>query len=56
MNKILREAFVDLHSQDLMGDLRAQLEAAHPDIEFPPLPAVGELELRDVLQAPYFFS
>jgi hypothetical protein len=56
LNVMLRDAFVELHSRPLLEDLLAQMQAAHPDIEFPPLPARGALDLEKVRQSTYFFS
>lgn len=56
LGEMLRDAFVELHSRPLLEDLLAQLQAAHPDITFPPLPARGKLELEKVRQSTYFFS
>ena len=56
LNRMLRDAFVELHSRPLLEDLVAQMRAAHPDISFPPLPARGKLDLEKVRQSTYFFS
>ncbi len=56
MNALLREKFVELHSQPLLEQLLAEFKAAHPDVEFPPLPPMGDLDLEQVRQADYFFS
>lgn len=42
--------------QPLLETLLEELQQTHPDIQFPPLPARGELNLEDVKQAAYFFS
>jgi len=56
MNDILRDKFIELHSQPLLENLLAELQAEHPDIDFPPLPPRGELSLGDIREATYFFS
>jgi len=56
MNVALREAFVDLHSQPLLHQLLAQLQQDHPEIDFPPVPPRGDLDISLVLQSPYFFQ
>jgi DNA-directed RNA polymerase len=56
MNGVLREKFIDLHSQPLLENLLEELQQAHPDIVFPPLPPRGDLNLEDIKQAKYFFS
>jgi DNA-directed RNA polymerase len=35
--------------------LKEQREA-HPDLELPDLPEMGELDIRQVLSSPYFFA
>jgi len=56
MNHVLREKFIDLHSQPLLEDLLEELKKEHPDLEFPPLPPRGALNLEDIKNAKYFFS
>ena len=56
MNAMLREKFIELHSQPLLERLLEELQAEHPDIHFPPLPPRGDLNLEDIRQAIYFFS
>ena len=56
MNAMLREKFIELHSQPLLERLLEELQAEHPDIHFPPLPPRGDLNLDDIHQATYFFS
>lgn len=56
MARLLRREFVDLHSQPLLHHLRAQWLAANPEIDLPPVPSRGDLDLRVVLGSPYFFS
>lgn len=56
MNAMLREKFIELHSQPLLERLLEELQAEHPDIHFPPLPPRGDLNLEDIRQATYFFS
>jgi len=53
---ILREAFIDLHSQPLLEDLAADFRAAHPALAFSPVPARGELDLDGVRESKYFFA
>lgn len=58
MNRLLREEFVALHAggRDLLADLVAELEAAHPGIKLPPLPPRGQLDVSRVRRSRYFFS
>jgi len=55
-SEILREKFVELHSQPLLEDLRDQFVTNYPTLDFPPVPERGSLDLRLVLQSPYFFQ
>lgn len=56
MNHILRRTFVDLHSQPLLDDLLAHFKRTYPGIEFPPVPPKGDLDLKEILNSPYFFQ
>jgi DNA-directed RNA polymerase len=41
---------------DVLEDLLAQFQAAHPDIRFPPVPKRGQLNVARVKLSRYFFS
>ncbi|EFC38178.1 predicted protein [Naegleria gruberi] len=56
MNTIIREQFINLHSQPLLEELNATFTNLYPQIQFPPLPKKGSLDLTRVLDAPYFFD
>jgi len=56
MNEILRETFVDLYSQPLLQTLRNDLKSRYPLIDFPPVPATGDLDLHKVKDSRYFFQ
>lgn len=56
MNRILRDKFVELHSQPLLEDLLYDLRKAYPDADFPELPPRGDLDLDKVKESIYFFS
>ena len=59
LNRVLREAFVDLHSRPLLQQLREGLIWRYPDIdpsEFPEIPPLGDLDLEQVLESDYFFN
>ena len=59
LNRVLREAFVDLHSRPLLEQLREELISRNPDVDpsaFPPIPSVGDLDLQEVLKSDYFFN
>jgi len=56
MNDALREVFVELYSQPLLERLKESWEQRYPDLEFPPLPERGDLDLDEVKRAKYFFQ
>ena len=55
MSKIIRECFVELYSGPVLDDLRESLVMRYPDIDFPPVPKGGELNLEEVMDSDYFF-
>lgn len=57
MNTILREQFVNLHSQPLLERLRAWFTKRYgkENVEFPPVPEKGPLDLEQVKKSFYFF-
>ena len=40
MNEVLRDKFVELHSQPLLDMLLEDFQALYPDLEFPPVPSL----------------
>lgn len=64
MNRILREEFVRLHTEeDLLGELHRQLREQFSGrngkpgpLDFPPVPARGKLSVGRVKASRYFFS
>mmetsp|Transcript_31702 Transcript_31702/g.62804 ORF Transcript_31702/g.62804 Transcript_31702/m.62804 type:complete len:178 (+) Transcript_31702:2-535(+) len=56
MNVVLRECFFDLYNRPILEELKTTWELRYPDVELPPLPAKGELDLHEILDAPYFFQ
>ena len=56
MNEALRDCFVDLYSRPLLADLKESWELRYPEIEFPELPELGDLDLNEVKSATYFFQ
>lgn len=56
MNKILREEFVDLHSQPLLEDLSRGFKLRFPNIKFRQLPKRGNFNLDSILHSKYFFA
>lgn len=56
MNIQLRKAFVEMHREPLLNDLRESLAVRFPHIKFDPLPPLGDLDLDNVLNSTYFFN
>ncbi len=56
MDTIIREEFVALHQRPLLDDLLAEWRRIYPGIDFPEPPPRGDFDIRQVLNARYFFS
>ncbi|KAK9101747.1 hypothetical protein Sjap_019001 [Stephania japonica] len=56
MNQILREKFVELYDTPILENLLESFETSFPTLKFPALPHRGDLDLRVVLESPYFFN
>ncbi|CAM8942508.1 unnamed protein product [Rhodiola kirilowii] len=56
MNRILREKFVELYEMPILENLLESFQKAYPTLTFPSLPERGNLDLRQVLDSPYFFN
>ena len=53
---ILRETFVEIYSVDRLAEIADYVRAYAPHVELPDLPARGEFDIEEVLNAPFFFS
>ena len=58
MNVVLREQFYELHSQPLMEELLNEFKRSYKEhaADFPSIPKVGEFDLKQIFDAPYFFN
>jgi len=56
MNVVLRQKFIELHSEPILERLLDYFKKNYPDCTFPPVPPRGELDLNKVLESPYFFN
>ena len=56
LNRILREEFVLIYSEPVLQNFLDQQRQAHPGIELPDPPTIGDLDIRQVLESPYFFA
>jgi DNA-directed RNA polymerase len=51
-----REQFVEMHEAGLVNKLAIEWAERYPKCSFPELPAMGNLNLREVMNSEYFFS
>ncbi|KAL0538820.1 hypothetical protein IC582_022979 [Cucumis melo] len=56
MNRILRQKFVELYEAPILENLLKEFKKSFPNTKFPPLPAGGDFDLKEVLKSPYFFN
>ena len=56
MNNVLREQFVNLHSQPLLDDLLKGFRSQFPSIKFREIPQRGNFDLSGVIKSKYFFA
>jgi DNA-directed RNA polymerase len=56
MNQVLREQFVRVHTEFTLAKFAEQIRQQAPDIPIPDPPAVGTLDLAEVLRSEHFFS
>ncbi len=56
LNTAIRQTFVELHRDyDILGNFKETHEELY-DIELPPVPPIGGLDIEQVLKSPYFFA
>ena len=55
MSDHIRDCFIDLYDHPVLEDLRQSLSMRYPDIDFPPVPQTGELDLGEIRGSKYFF-
>lgn len=55
-NPIYRDEFIRLHEADPLADILRQWATLYPEANLPPLPAKGQLDLREIRDATYFFN
>lgn len=53
---MIREAFVEQYSSNVLLRLHTELSALYPDIELPLPPEYGTLDIQEVLSSKYFFG
>jgi len=55
MGRIIRETFIETHAKPFLGAIHAEAQRI-TGLELPPPPDRGDLDLREVLGNPFFFS
>ena len=55
LNQHLRDSFVELHNRPLLEELLLQFKNKYPDLNFPPVPNRGHLNIDLVKSSKYFF-
>jgi DNA-directed RNA polymerase len=56
LSQTLREVFVEMYSGDWLADFEAYILSYAPEVELPPRPERGTFDVREVLDAQYFFA
>jgi DNA-directed RNA polymerase len=56
LNRTLREEFVRIYSEPVLHNFLNEQRQAHPDVCLPDLPQTGNLDIREVIESPYFFA
>jgi DNA-directed RNA polymerase len=56
LNRVLREEFVGMYSEPVLQNFIDGQRKANPGVDLPDPPAVGDLDIRQVLVSPYFFA
>lgn len=51
----VRDCFFDLYNEPVLETLRESLSIRYPEVEFPPVPERGNLDLEEVKESIYFF-
>jgi DNA-directed RNA polymerase len=56
LNRVLREEFVRIYSEPVLQNFLNEQREAHPDVDLQALPQTGNLDIRAVIESPYFFA
>ena len=54
--RVIRETFVELYETSPLNGLAKEAQRVLGESNVPPVPAMGDLDLRDIMSADYFFS
>jgi DNA-directed RNA polymerase len=55
LHETLRSAFIDMCSENLLENLRTQWSAMYPHAKLESPPELGDFDIQNVANAPYFF-
>jgi DNA-directed RNA polymerase len=55
LNTVLRECALDIYSTDVLGDFHAYAQS-QTSVVLPTPPELGEYDINEITNAPYFFS
>jgi len=56
LNRVLREEFVHIYSEPVLQRFFKEQLEANPGVSLPALPPPGTLDIRQVIESPYFFA
>jgi DNA-directed RNA polymerase len=56
LHRVLREEFVRIYSEPVLQKFLEEQRQAHPDLDLPEPPQAGDLDIRQVIESPYFFA
>ena len=56
LHRVLREEFVRIYSEPVLQKFLEEQRQAHPDLDLPDPPQAGNLDIRQVIESPYFFA
>ena len=56
LNRVLREEFVRIYSEPVLQKFLEEQRQAHPGLDLPDPPQAGNLDIRQVIESPYFFA
>ena len=56
LHRVLREEFVRIYSEPVLRKFLEEQRQASPDLDLPEPPQAGDLDIRQVIESPYFFA
>ena len=55
-HRVLRDEFVRIYAEPVLQKFLEEQRQAHPDLDLPEPPQAGDLDIRRVIESPYFFA